>query len=471
VYFDQIENKLKCSEDGGAYVDCVTPAYTPGSDGWTDDGTVVRLTTSTDNVGIGTTDPQYELDVANGSISANSGYFGNLYTQSGYSTIAVINDLGMTANIFMGNYGIRDVNSEYGNSGQVLSSTGSATDWIDSPWVGTATSSLIPDTDATYDLGAMYYAWKDLYVGGYLYGANQGGMNIGSNMRFGSGITIKDSSDYTSIDPYNRILYASDGSTSVLTWAGGRALFNGATDDYTSALQVNGQIYSNTGISVGGLPDYGQLLWLNGGGTGTEAVARLNNIDGDAWFDATAGHYQGFRFGYNQSYWQWTVGIDHTDNDTLGFYQGAAQPYGSFALKLLQDGRVLINSATDDTTSALQVNGDVNITGDYLVNGVAIGGGWVGTATSDLDMSTYAIKFASGGLITDGSYTSIDPYNRQLIASDGSTAMANYSDVSNGLHILELSSAPSSPTEGATYYDTTDHKMYTYDGTTWQAHW
>ena len=31
--------------------------YALGQNGWTDDGTVVRLTTSTDNVGIGTSSP------------------------------------------------------------------------------------------------------------------------------------------------------------------------------------------------------------------------------------------------------------------------------------------------------------------------------------------------------------------------------------------------------------------------------
>ncbi|MCH7575093.1 MAG: hypothetical protein IIA59_08210 [Candidatus Marinimicrobia bacterium] len=37
------------------------PAY--GQNGWTDDGTAVRLTTSTDKVGIGTTTPTHQLDV------------------------------------------------------------------------------------------------------------------------------------------------------------------------------------------------------------------------------------------------------------------------------------------------------------------------------------------------------------------------------------------------------------------------
>ena len=48
--------------------------------GWTDDGTVVRLSTATDKVGIGTTDPSKELTVA-GDISARD----TIYAQHGNS--------------------------------------------------------------------------------------------------------------------------------------------------------------------------------------------------------------------------------------------------------------------------------------------------------------------------------------------------------------------------------------------------
>jgi len=34
-----------------------------------------------------------------------------------------------------------------------------------------------------------------------------------------------------------------------------------------------------------------------------------------------------------------------------------------------------------------------------------------------------------------------------------------------------LASAPASPGEGRTYYDTTLHKARTWDGTAWQDHW
>lgn len=43
--------------------------------------------------------------------------------------------------------------------------------------------------------------------------------------------------------------------------------------------------------------------------------------------------------------------------------------------------------------------------------------------------------------------------------------------VVEGYPFMQLSSEPASPTEGFTFYDTTDHVVKTYDGTTWQAHW
>ena len=54
IYFDSGTNQFLVSENGGAYVALGT-ATTGG--GWTDDGTVVRLTTVTDGVGIGTASP------------------------------------------------------------------------------------------------------------------------------------------------------------------------------------------------------------------------------------------------------------------------------------------------------------------------------------------------------------------------------------------------------------------------------
>jgi hypothetical protein len=43
--------------------------------------------------------------------------------------------------------------------------------------------------------------------------------------------------------------------------------------------------------------------------------------------------------------------------------------------------------------------------------------------------------------------------------------------VLQGYPFMSLDTAPSSPTEGFTYYDTALNKVRTWDGSAWQAHW
>lgn len=53
--------RFKVSENGGPYLDLLSVGVI--SSGWVDDGTVVRLATATDNVGIGTNSPVAKLHV------------------------------------------------------------------------------------------------------------------------------------------------------------------------------------------------------------------------------------------------------------------------------------------------------------------------------------------------------------------------------------------------------------------------
>src|SRR5262245_35013634 len=51
------------TNDGGGQVTVVTGGGGGGGNGWTDDGTVVRLTTATDQVGVGTASPTGKLEI------------------------------------------------------------------------------------------------------------------------------------------------------------------------------------------------------------------------------------------------------------------------------------------------------------------------------------------------------------------------------------------------------------------------
>ncbi|MCH9032248.1 MAG: hypothetical protein IIB00_08325, partial [candidate division Zixibacteria bacterium] len=61
----------------------ITANEETGSSGWTDDGTIVRLTTIDDSVGIGTATPSAKLDVVGDVIIAGKATIGPGHTNSG----------------------------------------------------------------------------------------------------------------------------------------------------------------------------------------------------------------------------------------------------------------------------------------------------------------------------------------------------------------------------------------------------
>ena len=60
VYFDNSSGKLKCSQNGSSYADCIGAS---GTSGWIDGGSNVYNVNTSDSVAIGTTTPLYPLHV------------------------------------------------------------------------------------------------------------------------------------------------------------------------------------------------------------------------------------------------------------------------------------------------------------------------------------------------------------------------------------------------------------------------
>ena len=98
MYYDSDEDKVKlCKGPAG-----LNNWQDLGGDTWTHDGTVVRLTTFTDTVGIGTANPQAKLEVVGGEvrIPGGSGDLSDFATAFRY--------LGTGANYIRGNTYIAD---------------------------------------------------------------------------------------------------------------------------------------------------------------------------------------------------------------------------------------------------------------------------------------------------------------------------------------------------------------------------
>ncbi len=86
-----------------------------GGGGWVDDGTVVRLTTGTDSVGIGTADPQANLDIAGNSLKLGA-YLATVHSEDidgdGYAGSYVLGPLGIEGNAHVSiGYGDPDQNA------------------------------------------------------------------------------------------------------------------------------------------------------------------------------------------------------------------------------------------------------------------------------------------------------------------------------------------------------------------------
>lgn len=98
-YFDPLEGKLKCSEDGGSYVDCVYGnSDAQSATGWTHFTGLVALTTVTDDVVIGTSAlstnyPLAKLVVSNGetghTYADRIGVVGEATAETGAPSIGV----------------------------------------------------------------------------------------------------------------------------------------------------------------------------------------------------------------------------------------------------------------------------------------------------------------------------------------------------------------------------------------------
>jgi hypothetical protein len=84
--------RIRFTSVGYAYRSAIADSATvaisaPTSGGWTDDGKVVRLATSSDSVGIGTTTPQAKLHISGGDLRLDYGGIMNMIQANGYASI------------------------------------------------------------------------------------------------------------------------------------------------------------------------------------------------------------------------------------------------------------------------------------------------------------------------------------------------------------------------------------------------
>jgi len=299
--------------------DCRTSWPTGGtSGGWTDGGTAVYLTTATDNVGLGTTNPLAKLYISGSTdrqiasdqwidFSANpSGYGlvgGNAYTKRGDSTFRYSNSHASIGAVgFATNYPSWNKASIFVNAGP-----------------STAGSTFTPNTVATFEssgevgIGTATPGYKlhvsggDAYVSGYVYGNT--GLCLAGDCRTswpggvgGSGVNNYLAKWNGSADITSSIIYDNGTNVGIGTASPGYKLdVNGVariqgttkistgnltvdsgmvgigTASPTHPLDVIGDTYITGNVGIGGLPNY--KLYV---GDGT-AYVRNGSVILEAW--------------------------------------------------------------------------------------------------------------------------------------------------------------------------------------------
>lgn len=192
--------------------------------------------------------------------------------------------------------------------------------------------------------------------------------------------------------------YASAG-TRMAILQGGEVLVNSTSDDSSGALlQVNG------GISVG---TDGFYLNENSGNDFTlKAYNGLINTKTTTYASTDEPRAMGHLFTWSDNVEAMLLQSDH------GYGSGARTVLvvggGTFRTVWNNDGYFIINDdyPIGGSTAQLQVNGDVDITGDYMVNGVPISGGSTpGGTTNEIQINDGAGGFTVGTGISIANYS------------------------------------------------------------------
>jgi hypothetical protein len=278
----------------------VAGSGTGGAGGWVDDGSVVRLETSTDKVGVGTDSPGDKLEVADGSMNARLGYHYGVSFPTPYDIYSGVKGAyGENVEGFLGRryYSTLGGSSYYGvygsaettgkNYGVYGSAKGGSTNWA---------GYFDGDVHASGNVGIGTVPAEKLHVAGNIK------LNFGGDIVFGSNSTrIYEASydmhitadDDLKLEPDDHIYIRKDGGSYWAIFENSNERLGVGTTSPSERLDVEGNIdvSDNYVKNYRGFPkpnfDTGYAL-INTGQTLTfthNLYGNLENYVVDLWFE------------------------------------------------------------------------------------------------------------------------------------------------------------------------------------------
>jgi hypothetical protein len=254
-------------------------------------------------------------------------------------------------------------------------------------------------------------------VSGEVTFANHNVIFSNNPVTFSSGVVIDDGTN-TSIDPYNRTLHSPTGSE-VFGWGLTSAAYvNSGNDFYLGGTAADRKFYDNAANAI----TFISRVISDGSNTSIDPYNRVlyDDSGGATWLDwsdsswlllATFG-------GFKVSSGGWLF----SNGGTLVFESGTDVISDGSQTSIDPYNRLLYGS--DGTTKVFSWNND---------NGAALY--WTGSElylTKDLNaeiqtIEFYILKGGNSSYITDGTNKSIDPDNRELYGTDGTTVRFDWS--------------------------------------------
>jgi hypothetical protein len=408
-------------------------------------------------VGIGTTGPNYDLDVS-GDINFTGGLYQNgsaFVTGDGHSLDAA--DGSPTDVVYVDNDGGVGIGTTSPAGILDVSHNGSSEDLIVDSATGNIGIETTPDSSiqlnvVTNDQACgSFINWNDSL--GYSYGVRGLAQGSGGANHIGVfGYAFGATNNWAGY--FDGRVYADD--TVAIGTESPTGIFEVSHDGSSEDLVVD----SATGnIGIGVTPNSSYQLYAKT--SADVSCGRFENIGSTGYAYGVSGLAQG------------PGGTNHIG--IYGYAMGATNNWAGYF-----NGRVYADEAigvgTESPQNELDVEGAVAIGASYSGTSAAPSNGMIVEGEVGIGTSNPQNELDVEGSVAIGaSYSGTEsaPSNGLIVQGSvgiGTDSPARILHVSQAMR-LEPGSAPAKPSEGDMYMDSSTHKLMVYDGTTWQACW